>query len=70
MPPRRTRIYDLLDRLMEGQLADELRRLRAEGESYERIARWLSTQHDVELTAEAVRQWVLALDDEPEAASA
>lgn len=72
MPPRRTRIFDLVDRLMDGNLAAELLRMRAQEppETYERIARWLSTEHDVQVTAEAVRQWVRDLPSQPiEAAS-
>lgn len=59
---RRT-IYPLIDRALDGTLADRLRRWRDEGMSYASIATRLHVEHGVDVSHETVRQWVLDLDD-------
>lgn len=46
---------------MGGKLAERLAEQRRAGSSYAEIARWLQREHDVEVTAEAVRKWCLQL---------
>lgn len=69
---QRTRTFELVDRILEGRLADELRSRRAEKppESFDRIARWLHSEHGIEVTDETVRQWVNALPDDAAEAAA
>lgn len=50
--------FELLDRLLEGRLADELLGQRAQGASYEDIARSLEAVHGVKVTATTVWRWV------------
>lgn len=54
-----TPIYPLVDRLLDGKLADELAARRTSGDSYDTIARWLHSDHDITVTAETVRKWCL-----------
>lgn len=61
----------LIDRVLGGTLDAELRARRERGDTFDAIARWLLTEHDIDVTSEAIRQWVRDLPDpEPEAASA
>lgn len=57
-----TPIYPLVDRILDGKLADELAARRARGDSHATIARWLDADHDITVTAETVRKW--CADDE------
>lgn len=50
-------IFPLVNRLLGGKLPDLLREKREAGETHERIARWLHTEHDIDVTAETVRGW-------------
>jgi len=52
----------LVDRILDGRLTQEMTERRANGDSYNAIARWLAVEHDLEPTGETVRQWCLALD--------
>lgn len=47
----------MADRLTEGRLADILRETRAEGKSYEAIARLLHADHGVVVTAQTLTNW-------------
>lgn len=66
----RSSSISLVDRILEGRLRDELTTRRATGESYGTICRWLFVDHEIDLTAETIRQWCLTLDVEPKAATA
>lgn len=59
-----TPIYPLVDRILDGQLADELQRRRAAGDSYQTISRWLEREHDITVTTETVRKWCVDTDAE------
>ena len=52
-----TPIYPLVDRILDGRLADELRARRSDGDSFQTIARWLEREHDISVTTETVRKW-------------
>lgn len=52
-------IYPLLDRLLDGQLADLLRSWRTDERlSYEAIARRFLIDHDVSVSTDTVRRWL------------
>lgn len=59
------RMLPLVDRLLDGRLAAELTLRRGRGDSFNGIARWLHDEHDVDVTAETVRQWALDLGIDP-----
>lgn len=59
--------FPLIDKILGGNLATELARLRGEGVSYDGIARWLLTEHGVHVSSETVRRWMREHVD-PEAA--
>lgn len=50
-------LYPLVDRLLGGRLHEILGEQIAAGQSFERIARWLAIEHDVDVTGETVRRW-------------
>lgn len=57
------------NRALGGNLAGELARLRDEGHNYEQIARWLLTEHGVNVSRNTVQNWhEQYLDDAAEAA--
>lgn len=66
----RTSSLHLVDRILDGRLAQELTERRAAGDSYNAIARWLAAEHDLEPTGETVRQWCITLGVEAQAATA
>lgn len=49
--------YQLLDRLLDGKLGERIDQARAEGHSYERIARELCAEQSIDLTGETIRRW-------------
>lgn len=51
---------ELLDRLLDGGLAEYLGQRRAQGWSYQRIANELRDEHDADVSDETVRRWVAA----------
>ena len=54
-------IYPLLDRLLDGTLADRLTEWRSvQGLSYDGISKRLLVDHDVDVSTDTVRRW---LDD-------
>lgn len=54
--------YHLVDRLLEGKLADFLTDHRRNGESFETIARELDKQFDIGVSSHAVRRWIHQLE--------
>lgn len=61
-----TPIFPLVDRILEGRLAETLRVYRAEGLSYEQISRRLADEHQIEIVTETVRKWCIEVAaDEP-----
>jgi hypothetical protein len=61
--------FPLVDRILGGTLRTELEKRRAEGDSYDAIARWLATEHDIQVTDETVRGWCVRFPDEAGQAS-
>ncbi len=59
MAPAKT--YPLADRALKGRLAEMLTTARTAGESYEQIARKLSTVRGVEVSSATVRRWCMEL---------
>lgn len=59
----------LVDRLLDGKLEQELRSRRAAGAAFDTIARWLATEHAIDVSSVTVRRWCLDLgiETEPEA---
>lgn len=49
--------YPLVDRILDGHLADRLRSWRHEGWSFQRIADELRDEHDVRVSDETIRRW-------------
>lgn len=58
--PRNSSI-PLVDRILGGTLEAELSARRSNGDSYDSIARWLATEHDISTTSETVRMWCRSL---------
>ena len=56
--------FHLVDRILDGQLAEFLNEARANGQSFETIARDLYTQFDIEISSHAIRRWVKALEND------
>jgi len=56
--------FRMADRLAEGRLAEIITAGRAEGKSFEVIARDLYTDHGVEVTAQTVWNWHKRLTDD------
>lgn len=56
-------LYRLADRLTEGTLADLIARKRSNGESFDRIARYLAAGYGIEVTGETVRAWHQQLEE-------
>jgi len=51
----------MADRMADGTLEEQIRSLRADGESWEVIARRLYEAHGIEVTGQTLRNWGLAL---------
>lgn len=51
--------FPLVDRILDGHLEQFLTEHRARGLSYEAIARELYKQFDIDVSAKAVRRWLL-----------
>lgn len=60
--------FTLADKLLDGQLEAHLRRLRADGVSYDEMVQWFKAE-GIHVSRETLRRWVLDLD-EPEAVGA
>lgn len=58
-PMAPTDTFPLVDRLIPGGLAPWLTSARADGDSYETIAFRLRSEHDITVSSETVRSWVL-----------
>lgn len=56
--------FPLIDRLVGGDLAALLQAWRSEGLSNIEIADRLRTRHDVKVSHETVRRWLITLDGE------
>lgn len=54
----RTGTFPLYDRIMEGKLSALLTEWRAEGASYQEVAHRLR-DHDINVSHETVRRWIL-----------
>lgn len=52
-----TPLRPLVERILNGRLTDVLIERRAEELSYEQIARYLATVHQIEVSGEQVRKW-------------
>lgn len=63
MPPVST--LPLVDRILDGRLAELLTRWRGEGLSYEAISRRMAVEHDLEIGADTIRAWARQLNVEP-----
>lgn len=50
-------MFPLVDRLLDGSLADKLAAWRADGLSYFEISNRLRVEHDVQITPDTVRRW-------------
>lgn len=61
MPTPTTSVYRLADQLFEGRLAERLATLRAEGKTWEQIARQLYIERNVDVTGVTVGRWAKAL---------
>lgn len=59
MPP--TSSLPLVDKIFDGKFAEWLTEARAQGASYESIARRLADEHDVHVTGETLRRWCAEL---------
>jgi len=57
-------IKPLVDRIMGGTLVDFLTSARADGLSYERTARKLAAEHDIDVSAEQVRKWCTEVEEQ------
>ena len=64
----RVTTFPIYDRILGGRLEKLLRRYRAQGLSYEAIARRLYVDHDVEVTGKTVNRWMTQFDDREPAA--
>ncbi|MCU4183992.1 hypothetical protein K6U06_06445 [Acidiferrimicrobium sp. IK] len=51
-------IFQILDRLVGGDLAERLARWRDEGLSFDAMAIRLHDEHQVDVTGETIRRWV------------
>lgn len=60
--PRDT--YELVDQILDGGLAEELRRLKDEGKTFDQMAGIFSLK-GINVSRETLRRWSLRLDDEP-----
>lgn len=58
----RSPIRDLITRAVGGDLDGTLLALRAEGLTYEQIAFRIYAEHDIEVTGQTIRNWVVAID--------
>lgn len=56
-------IYDWADRLLDGNLADTLREMRADGLTIDQVVDALRDK-DVEVSRETVRRWLAKIDPE------
>lgn len=50
-------IRELADRLLDGELATILAEKRANGVTFDDIARWLADEHNIGVSRETVRRW-------------
>lgn len=62
---RQRTVYELVDRIMEGALADWLRRHDAAHVSNRAMAALLSDEIGVTLAHDTIRRWLNWLEDEP-----
>ncbi len=61
MPPAGT--YDLVDRVLDGNLEAMLGKWRADGTSYRQIAKSLLVDHNIDVSDETIRRWVIGLGE-------
>lgn len=50
--------YDLIDRILDGKLAETLAAYRAEGLTLDRTVQALREDHDVDVSRETLRRWL------------
>lgn len=62
MPPR-TPLYSFADHLLDGALAEKIAGWRAEGSSWDQIARliWAETDRKIEVSGPGVQKWAKQL---------
>lgn len=61
--------WQIVDLALGGTLEDDFGRMRAEGQSFDDIARWLDTR-GVDVTGETVRSWCIGMGiHQPETAA-
>ena len=63
MTPVSGTIYPLVDRILDGKLAEELKRRRERGDSLLTIVRWLDSEHGVSVSVETVRTCGAEIDE-------
>jgi hypothetical protein len=49
--------FPLVDRILDGRLAEYIATARENGDSFERIARNLHADHGIDVTGETIRKW-------------
>lgn len=59
----------MADRLVKGDLATILRQMKAEGDSNGTIAKRLYAEHGIDVTAQTVANWWVALSEPTEASA-
>ena len=59
----RTSTYPLVDRLLDGKLAETLSAWEAQGDGIEEITYRLRSEHDVVLSTSTVRRWLEKVRD-------
>lgn len=57
--------FDVVDRLADGRLAEQLTQWRQQGDSFNTIAVRIHDELDIDVTAETVRRWVRELEALP-----
>lgn len=66
----RSSTFPLVDRILDGQLADLLTTWRGEGATFQDIAYRLRADHDIKVSIATVQRWVEQVEAEPTEASA
>lgn len=61
--------FPLVDRILEGRLADILTNWRAEGATFQDVAYRLRAEHDIKVSIATVQRWVEIAEKREKAAS-
>jgi hypothetical protein len=56
--------YPLVDRLLDGKLADTLIRYRDDGLTFDQMVTSLKADHDLDVSRETFRRWLKKIDEE------